>query len=1188
MGTLHRAFDTLAGREVAYKRLRIDREQNRPRMTGLFRSEYDTSCALSHPNTVEAYDYGFDDHGPYYTMELLSGEDLSKLAPLPWQAACRAMRDVASALALLHARRLLHRDLSPSNVRITLDGKTKLLDYGAVSPFGESKELVGTLPFVAPECLRGAALDQRSDLFSLGALLYWTLTQRLCFRAQEIEDLWAAYKKPIVPPSRLVPEIPRELDELVLSLLQVEVHARPSSAAYVIERLTAIAQLPCERDEQELALGYLSRPALIERETVLAPLRAALAKAVSGVGSVALIEASAGMGRSALLDRVAFDAQLAGAIVLRAEGTGDAASFELGRRLVKVGLSTFADPKLGKELTGRYAASEATGVRARSAVEAVERHGRIASLLRQRLLEFSKRGPLVLLVDDAQRADADSLSVLAAMIDELHEHPILVVLSVRTDDQPLPAAVRNKLARSAAVSPLAPLSEQGVVELVASAFGDVPYSKRLALFLHRESGGVPGSAMDLLRLLIQRGDIVYTQGTFSLPQNATLRGEERSGDALLARTRKLSQGALDLLHILSVHRGSLSLLQLSLASGHGEREVMLALTSAMHRGLVLEANGSYFVASQLVRAELLRQTDTGAIRAYHAAVARSILQTAGDDELEPRLLAGYHQLRSGTEHEHAGARLIAETARALRYDAPALGGSADLFAEALAVYRRHGESEDECLDLLVPLTYAGYYGELEAHRNHVVPTLDALSRRCGVGLARLVGPWLGKKRALALGMLWATLRARLFRTRSRRSLRYDIEALFSCVSCAVAAAASAFDSRQAERMVGYLDVFASLPPESPGALSREFCLATSELCTNRIARARGRYERVLALLQQRLPMEPRLQDNLRQGCLHGLAQCAVENDDPRALTLSDQLEQEGPSFATHCETVRVGYYAARGDSDDVERHRARAETVALLGGVSWAATAILTIRCVYASALTGDAFGLARALVDLERVRFVSEPLGLQHQLAQAHLETLRGQHDAALATYERILDAPTGVELITYRLDCSLYAAALCHRGDPTKARAVCLRALATAEPGLSPAHRAVRPVVQALALAEAQLGLHREAAQRLDQCLAALGDDNPYATGVVHKDRAYVALYQKDQLAFAQHAALAETYLRKLRNPTVIAQLETLFTEAARAGFMVRMETDDDELTDDLEDLGTTIVEGTPLRQTLPKRLS
>ncbi|MEY4514697.1 MAG: hypothetical protein RLZZ450_6819, partial [Pseudomonadota bacterium] len=226
--------------------------------------------------------------------------------------------------------------------------------------------------------------------------------------------------------------------------------------------------------------------------------------------------------------------------------------------------------------------------------------------------------------------------------------------------------------------------------------------------------------------------------------------------------------------------------------------------------------------------------------------------------------------------------------------------------------------------------------------------------------------------------------------------------------------------------------------------------------------------------------------------------------------------------------------------------------------------------------------------VDLERARFVSEPLGLQHQLAQAHLEVLRGQHEFALATYERILDAPEGPALIvTYKLDCALYAAALCQRGDPEKARAVCLRALATAEPGLSPAGRALRPLLQALALAEAQLGKHREAAQRLEHCLAAVAHDNPFAAGVLHRDRAYVALYAKDQLAFAQHASLAETQLRKIRNPTLIAQLATLFTEAARAGFMVRMATDDSELGNDLEDLGTTIVEGTPLKQTLPKRL-
>jgi tetratricopeptide (TPR) repeat protein len=393
-------------------------------------------------------------------------------------------------------------------------------------------------------------------------------------------------------------------------------------------------------------------------------------------------------------------------------------------------------------------------------------------------------------------------------------------------------------------------------------------------------------------------------------------------------------------------------------------------------------------------------------------------------------------------------------------------------------------------------------------------------------------------------------------------------------------------------------VFDALPPGSPAALGREFCVATAELSASRISSARIRYERVVELLKQPLDMVPRLKENLRQGCLHGLAQCAAESDDELALELADLLEHENPSFAAHAETVRVGYYVARGDAEDIELHRARAETLALLGGVSWSATSVLTVRCVYASALTGDAFGLVRALADLERACRVSEPLALFYRLAQAHLDHLRGQHDAAIAVYEQILDGPGGKELPTHKLDCALYGAALCLRGDLRRAHAVCLSALASAEPDLSPAHRSVRPLQQALALAEAQLGEHAQAAARLERCLAAQGTNNPFALGVLHRDRAYVALYAGDQLAFAEHAAAAETQLRAIRNPTLIAQLETLFTQAARAGFMVRptsveargssaRERRVDDAADDAEDLGTTIVEGTPLKQTLPKRL-
>ena len=99
-------------------------------------------------------------------MELLDGGDLVERSPLPWKDACRVLFDVCSCLALLHSRRLLHRDVSPRNVRCTADGQAKLIDFGAMAVMGHSRQVVGTPAFVAPEALHRLALDGRTDLYS--------------------------------------------------------------------------------------------------------------------------------------------------------------------------------------------------------------------------------------------------------------------------------------------------------------------------------------------------------------------------------------------------------------------------------------------------------------------------------------------------------------------------------------------------------------------------------------------------------------------------------------------------------------------------------------------------------------------------------------------------------------------------------------------------------------------------------------------------------------------------------------------------------------------------------------------------------------------------------------------------------------------------------------------------------------
>ena len=202
MGAVYAALDTATGQRVAFKRLTASASGAN---AALFEREYRTLASLRHPCIVEVYEYGSDAHGLYYTMELLEGADLSKLSPMPWRAVCACLRDVASILGVLHARRLVHRDLSPRNLWRTPDGRLKLLDFGALTPFGTAREVVGTPPFIAPEALAGQPLDARTDLFALGALGYWLVTGVHAFSTSSLGELARLHRRAPAAPHEARP-----------------------------------------------------------------------------------------------------------------------------------------------------------------------------------------------------------------------------------------------------------------------------------------------------------------------------------------------------------------------------------------------------------------------------------------------------------------------------------------------------------------------------------------------------------------------------------------------------------------------------------------------------------------------------------------------------------------------------------------------------------------------------------------------------------------------------------------------------------------------------------------------------------------------------------------------------------------------------------------------------------------------
>ena len=197
MGEVYRARDTRLERDVAIKILPSQLAQD-PDRRARFEREARAVAALSHPNILAIHDVGLHEGTTYAVTELLEGETLRQRlegGAMPPRKAVEIGVQIANGLAAAHEKGIVHRDLKPENVIVTRDGRVKILDFGLATELSQASPdsptiaggtepgmILGTVGYMSPEQVRGTQVDQRTDIFALGAVLFEMLTGRRAFR----------------------------------------------------------------------------------------------------------------------------------------------------------------------------------------------------------------------------------------------------------------------------------------------------------------------------------------------------------------------------------------------------------------------------------------------------------------------------------------------------------------------------------------------------------------------------------------------------------------------------------------------------------------------------------------------------------------------------------------------------------------------------------------------------------------------------------------------------------------------------------------------------------------------------------------------------------------------------------------------------------------------------------------------
>jgi hypothetical protein len=1129
---------------VALKRVRADGPQG-ARHRALLEREFHTLAQIQHPRIIEVYDYGLDEDSPYYTMELLDGDDLRTRGKVPWRQACALLCDVASSLAILHSRGLIHRDVSARNVRCTGMGRAKLIDFGAMMPMGPAKDVVGTPPFVAPEALQLQVLDARVDLFALGALGYFMLTGRNAFPARKLSDLRDVWRTEPMPPRRITKDVPEGLSRLVLQLLSLERGARPETAAEVMQRLAAMAELPLDENVAE-SRSYLSTPALVGRERQLLALRRRVLSLVRSEGGTVMIEGPSGSGRSRLLDACVLEAKLIGATVVRASAS-DAVSGKLGVARAIAEQLAEAFPERVNSL-GRLQADVLSAVfpglvtAPDAEPKPLPDRGRLIRELRDFVIELVRGQRLMIAVDDIDRIDEMSSAWLAALAHKIGKHPIVLAVSASrdTDFASLP---QLSVLRDAALSVAAdPLNSAQTEALLRSVFGDVVHLKMATERIFEIAQGSPRTTMVLAQHLVDKKLARYSAGAWSLPE--TLDDSALPNDALASLAAKVltlgdaSRALAEMLAVVEDDDVALDDYQrLSGLRSHAEVFRGLDTLVAMR---VLLAEGDRYRFTQPGYATVLREVTPVPRRQLVCSRAADLLRERG---AAPQRVAE-HLLYAGRERE-AIELLTSLELVGLPIELQLIE-DALLASERLNMPARIQRRLRDSLLGIAPRRFA-----IDLFRKHLGRSFELLERESGIADYRELSH-LPESERLGTALTHAQARYDAAPEHERGLPVLDAIrelARYSANWCSIGM--QTYDLASIEE----LPSLAVLEPLSPaiGVMSQLVFACRETLC-GRTFKAREIYQAMLVRLSQ--PDRGGFDEAYQRGVTHavhyllGLVEAAMGMASAEQHAVACELD---PEHRVNAWRIRVSLHLNFGNAEEARRCQRRAELLQLQEGGHQRYLGTSAGFELLAHVFAADLLGVKRATDAVGELAARFEGWKPAHILGLAHYRALQGDIRGALDALE-----PAHALVRAGRHPYYAYVAAaqiswLSELGNHTHALTVGKEHMAACERlQLSSLDRWVH---QAYALALGRAGHHAEA---LALSEAAIATSERYgfqgvSLATMYEVRARIAIAMDDEPAFQSAVERCAAEYKKGKSPALTAKIARLLDEARKLEVLV-----------------------------------